>query len=137
MLAGHMLRFEPRYAPSSRAIEAGEVGAVQAIRSRTDRVSSSDQQVLGGRTSIALYYGVHEFDLCRWYAGEVEAYLGDAQLRGAGGHGYPVEDLYSVGLRLRFRRPRHGDGRLVPPARHPGYGDRRFHSHRRAWCCCG
>src|ERR671918_245038 len=31
----------------------------------------ADQRVLRGRTSIALYYGVHELDLARWYAGDI------------------------------------------------------------------
>jgi predicted dehydrogenase len=121
VLAGHILRFEPRYYALKRAIEAGEVGAVQAVRS--ERIGLvSDQRVLGGRTSIALYYGVHEFDLCRWYAGDVERIWAARSSGVVEGHGYPVEDLYSVGL--VFASGAHGTsmvGWSLPPAT-PGYG---------------
>jgi predicted dehydrogenase len=121
VLAGHTLRFEPRYAAVRRAIEAGEVGAVQAVRS--ERIGLvSDQRILSGRTSIALYYGVHEFDLCRWYAGEVETIWAARSTGILEQQGYPVEDLYSVGL--RFASGAHGTsmvGWCLPPNT-PGYG---------------
>jgi predicted dehydrogenase len=121
VLAGHILRFDPRYAAVRAAIEAGEIGAVQAVRS--ERIGLvSDQQVLGGRTSIALYYGVHEFDICRWYAGDATAIWAVRSTGILNSHGYPVEDLYSVGL--RFSSGAHGTsmvGWCLPP-RTPGYG---------------
>jgi len=99
VLAGHVLRFEPRYAAIRAAIERGEIGEVQAIRS--ERVGLiADQQVLQGRTTIALYYGVHEFDLARWYAGEVAEVWATRSTGVVASHGYDVEDLYSVGLRF-------------------------------------
>lgn len=121
VLAGHVLRFEPRYAAVRTAIEAGEIGEVQAIRS--ERIGLiADQEILQGRTSIALYYGVHEFDIARWYAGDV-ATLAAARSRGVvGANGYDVEDLYSV--MLAFRSGAHGTAMLgwsLPP-RTPGYG---------------
>lgn len=99
VLVGHILRFEPRYAAMARAIHEGVVGQVQAVRSTRIGVVS-DQEILQGRTSIPLYYGVHEFDLVRWYAGEVER-LSSERSRGVLERiGYGVEDLYSVLLRL-------------------------------------
>ena len=121
VLTGHTLRFEPRYAAVRRAIEAGEVGAVQAVRS--ERIGLvSDQRILSGRTSIALYYGVHEFDLCRWYAGDVEAIWAARSTGILEQRGYPVEDLYSVGL--RFASGAHGTSMVgwCLPAGTPGYG---------------
>jgi predicted dehydrogenase len=121
VLAGHTLRFDPRYAAVRRAIESGEVGAVQAVR--TERIGLvSDQDVLAGRTSIALYYGVHEFDLCRWYAGEVEAIWAARSTGILEQRGYPIEDLYSVGL--RFASGAHGTSMVgwCLPSGTPGYG---------------
>ena len=121
LLAGHILRFEPRYAAARDAIAAGTIGTVQALRH--ERIGLvTDQDVLRGRTTVALYYGVHEFDLARWYAGEVEriyAERGDGVLRA---HGYEIEDLYSAVL--RFRSGAHGTAMLgwSLPARTPGYG---------------
>jgi predicted dehydrogenase len=121
LLVGHILRFEPRYAAAHDAIAAGTIGEVQAVRH--ERIGLvTDQDVLGGRTTIALYYGVHEFDLTRWYAGEVErihAECSDGVLRS---HGYEVADLYSAVL--RFRSGAHGTAMLgwSLPGRTPGYG---------------
>lgn len=121
VLAGHVLRFEPRYAAVGKAIEEGEIGRVQAIRS--ERIGLvADQKILGGRTSIALYYGVHEFDIARWYAGDLVTV---AAVRSAGvvqSHGHDVEDLYSA--MLTFRSGAHGTAMIgwsLPP-RTPGYG---------------
>jgi predicted dehydrogenase len=121
VLVGHVLRFEPRYALVRAAIEAGEIGAVQGLRG--ERIGLvSDQQVLQGRTSLPLYYGVHELDLARWYAGDVArvyAERSDGLLRGGG---YEVEDLYSA--TLRFTGGAHGTLMLgwCLPAHTPGFG---------------
>jgi len=121
VLAAHILRFEPRYAAIHRAIEAGEIGRVQAVRS--ERLGLvADQDILGGRTSIALYYGVHEFDIARWYAGDVAGVWAARSSGVVAAHGHDVEDLYSVGL--RFTEGAHGTamvGWSLPP-RTPGYG---------------
>lgn len=120
-LAGHILRFEPRYAAIRRAIEADEIGAVQAVRS--ERIGLiADQQVLGGRTTIALYYGVHELDIARWYAGDIASVWAARSSGVVVSHGYDVEDLYSVGL--TFASGAHGTSMLgwSLPDRTPGYG---------------
>lgn len=121
VLVGHILRFEPRYAAVARAVQAGEIGAVQAVRhARIGLVA--DQDVLRGRTSVALYYGVHEFDLARWYAGDIETVFA----RRSGGvlqrKGYDVDDLYSVVM--TFRPGAHGTATLgwLLPSGTPGWG---------------
>jgi predicted dehydrogenase len=121
LLVGHVLRFEPRYALLRAAIEAGEIGQVQAVHGQ--RVGlTADQEVLRGRTSLALYYGVHELDLARWYGGRVTRVYAEASeglLRAAG---YEVTDLYSA--TLRFATGAHGTltlGWCLPP-RTPGFG---------------
>jgi len=121
VLVGHILRFDPRYAAIRRAIVAGEIGAVQAVRS--ERIGLiSDQDILQGRTSIALYYGVHEFDLARWYAGEVTRIYAERSRGVVAAAGYQVDDLYSA--ILRFSDGAHGTvmvGWSLPPAT-PGWG---------------
>ena len=121
VLAGHVLRFEPRYAAIRNAIDQDEVGEVQAIRS--ERIGLvADQQILRGRTTIALYYGVHEFDIARWYAGDVATIAAARSTGVVQEAGYDVEDLYSAVL--SFRSGAHGTAMLgwsLPP-RTPGYG---------------
>jgi predicted dehydrogenase len=121
VLAGHILRFETRYAAARRAIEEGQLGAVQAVRHERIGVVA-DQDVLRGRTTIPLYYGVHELDLARWFAGDVEriyAERSDGVLRS---HGYELDDLYSAVL--RFASGAHGTATLgwSLPRSMPGYG---------------
>jgi predicted dehydrogenase len=121
LLAAHILRFEPRWAAVHRAVEVGEIGEVQAIRS--ERIGLvSDQDILGGRTSIALYYGVHEFDVARWCAGEVTQMWSARSSGVVAAHGHDVDDLYSVGL--RFASGAHGTVMVgwSLPHRTPGYG---------------
>jgi predicted dehydrogenase len=121
VLAGHILRFEARYAAARRALEAGELGTVQAVRH--ERIGLvRDQDVLGGRTTIPLYYGVHELDLARWYAGEVERITAERSEGVLRAHGYPIEDLYSAVL--RFATGAHGTAMLgwSLPGTTPGYG---------------
>jgi predicted dehydrogenase len=121
LLTGHILRFEPRYAAAHDAIAAGTIGAVQAVRH--ERIGLvTDQDVLRGRTTIALYYGVHEFDLARWYAGEVARIHAERSEGVLRAHGYELEDLYAAVL--RFRSGAHGTAMLgwSLPARTPGYG---------------
>ncbi len=121
VLAGHILRFEPRYAAIRQSIEAGEIGAVQAIRS--ERIGLvADQQILGGRTSIALYYGVHELDIARWYAGDITGVWAARSSGVVAAAGFDVEDLYSVGL--AFANGAHGTSMIgwSLPDRTPGYG---------------
>lgn len=121
VLVGHILRFEPRYAAVKRAIEAGEVGTVQALRH--ERIGLvSDQEVLQGRTTIPLYYGVHEFDLARWYAGEVERIYAERSEGVVRAHGYDVDDLYSAVF--RFAAGAHGTAMIgwSLPGATPSYG---------------
>jgi predicted dehydrogenase len=121
VLTGHILRFEARYAAARRAIEAGELGAVQAVRH--ERVGTvANQDILQGRTSIGLYYGVHEFDLARWYGGDVVRIYAERSAGILHAQGYEVDDLYSAAF--RFASGAHGTATLgwSLPRSTPGYG---------------
>ena len=121
VLTGHILRFEPRYVAVAHAIEGGEIGSVQAVHNERIGVVS-DQRVLQGRTSIPLYYGVHEFDLARWYAGDVDRVSAERSEGVLRSQGHDVEDLYSA--LVRFRSGAHGTAMLgwSLPETTPGYG---------------
>jgi predicted dehydrogenase len=94
VLIGHLLRFEPRWVGAWRRIAAGEIGEVVSIATR--RIGNvGDQRVLRGRTTIPLYYGVHDLDVMRWFAG-AEATTVFARRRSGAvrAAGYDVDDLY-------------------------------------------
>ena len=98
LLAGHLLRFEPRWVGAWQRIAAGEIGDVISIATR--RIGNvGDQRVLRGRTSIPLYYGVHDLDVMRWFAG-AEATTIFAQRRSGvlQAAGYDIDDLYCAVL---------------------------------------
>jgi predicted dehydrogenase len=94
VLPGHLLRFEPRWAGAWRRIAAGEIGDVVSIATR--RIGNvRDQDVLRGRTTIPLYYGVHDLDVMRWFAGAEATTIFARRRAGAvRAAGYDVDDLY-------------------------------------------
>jgi len=94
VLPGHLLRFEPRWAGAWRRIAAGEIGDVVSIAAR--RIGNvRDQEVLRGRTTIPLYYGVHDLDVMRWFAGAEATTIFARRRSGAvRAAGYNVDDLY-------------------------------------------
>lgn len=94
VMVGHLLRFEPRWSAAKQAIEAGDIGDVVSIATR--RVGSVlDQKILSGRTTIPLYYGVHDLDIVRWFA-DAEATTIYASRRSGvlQQSGYEIHDLY-------------------------------------------
>lgn len=110
VLAGHVLRFEPRYAAMKAAIDAGTIGKVLSVRN--ERIGlQMDRARLGARTTVALYYAVHEFDIARWLAGDITAV-----------HGEGSGDMLSGAV--RFASGAHGTIQVgwCLPDRTPGYG---------------
>lgn len=99
-MVGHLLRFEPRWAAAQRLVSSGSIGGVVSIATR--RVGNvRDQDVLRGRTSIPLYYGVHDLDIVRWLAG-VPAVSMQASRRGGvlRAAGFDIDDLYCAIVRF-------------------------------------
>lgn len=110
VLVGHVLRFDPRYAGIKAAIDAGTIGKVISVRH--ERIGlDADRVRLGARTTVGLYYAVHELDIARWYAGNI------AEIEGAG-------DSDMVSGLLRFTSGAHGTLQVgwCLPDRTPGYG---------------
>jgi predicted dehydrogenase len=65
LLMGHVVRFAPRYRKVKAAIDRGDLGRVECIRASRLNLARQ-QQRLGGRVSVLLFLGVHDFDLLRW-----------------------------------------------------------------------
>lgn len=100
VMVGHLLRFEPRWAAAKRAVEGGEIGKVVSIATR--RVGNVlDQGILGGRTTIPLYYGVHDMDIVRWFAdGEAVTIYASRRSGVLRQSGYDIHDLYCAILKF-------------------------------------
>jgi len=109
-LAGHVLRMEPRYAAMKTAITQGRIGKVLSVRN--ERIGlQADRARLGARTTLALYYAVHEFDIARWFAGDIEVI-----------HGEGNSDLLSGALRFKSGATGTIQVGWCLPDKTPGYG---------------
>ncbi len=98
LLAAHLLRFEPRWVAARQRLDAGAIGEVVSITTR--RIGNIlDQQILRGRTTIPLYYGVHDLDVMRWYAGAEASTISATRHTGAlHAVGYDIDDVYTAVL---------------------------------------
>jgi myo-inositol 2-dehydrogenase/D-chiro-inositol 1-dehydrogenase len=94
VLVGHLLRFEPRWVGAWQRIAGGAIGEVLSVATR--RIGNvGDQAVLRGRTNVPLYYGIHDLDVMRWFAGAEATTVYARRRTGALlAAGYDVEDLY-------------------------------------------
>ena len=100
-LVGHILRFEKRYAEAARLTAAGEIGDVVSIFSRRLGAAST-QDALKGRVSVLSFLGVHDFDLCCWFAASpaVRVYS-EARSGMLKSSGYHVEDQAFTLIRFK------------------------------------
>jgi predicted dehydrogenase len=98
IMVGHLLRFEPRWVAARKSVEAGDIGEVVSISTR--RVGNVlDQEILRGRTTIPLYYGVHDLDVVRWFAGAEATSIYASRRAGVLQQaGYDINDLYCAVL---------------------------------------
>lgn len=125
LLVGHCLRFDPRYDHLRAAIAAGEVGEVQTVYTRrANTVAAQDR--LGGRCSLPLFLGVHDYDVMRWLVGsEVIRVTAESKWGLLQEQGFPVEDANCA--LLRFESGVLGIAELswILPRGFPASGDHR------------
>jgi predicted dehydrogenase len=110
VLVAHLLRFEARWVAARQRLDSGAIGDVVSITTR--RIGNLlDQSVLKGRTSIPLYYGVHDLDVMHWYAGSTAKTISAQRHTGAlKAAGYDVDDFYTA--LLSFENGVHGTAEL-------------------------
>lgn len=72
LAVGHVSRFDPRYGAVRRAVDDGSLGPpLHVSASRLSHVGERERY--GPRTTLALELAVHDLDLFRWLAGEIES----------------------------------------------------------------
>ena len=100
LLVGHCLRFDPRYDQARQAVARGELGPIQTIYTRrANTVAAQDR--LGGRCTLPLFLGVHDYDVMRWLAdSEVERVTAESKWGLLREQGFPVEDANCALLRF-------------------------------------
>ena len=126
LLVGHCLRFDPRYDQARQAVERGELGRIQTVYTRrANTVAAQDR--LGGRCSLPLFLGVHDYDVMRWLTGsEVERITAESKWGLLREQGFPVEDANCA--LLRFASGTLGVAELswILPRGFPASGDHRL-----------
>ncbi len=92
LLAGHVLRFHPHYVLAKQAADDGRIGAVRHVYAR--RLGSVHaQERLRGRCGLALFLGVHDYDIARWFAASEPARVySESQFGVLRDQGYDVDD---------------------------------------------
>ena len=98
LLVGHILRFEQRWIAARQRLDAGAIGDVVSITTR--RIGNVlDQDILKGRTTIPLYYGVHDLDIMSWFAAAPAVSISATRRAGVLlAAGYDVDDIYTAVL---------------------------------------
>jgi len=126
LLVGHCLRFDPRYDQARQAVGQGELGILQTVYTRrANTVAAQDR--LGGRCSLPLFLGVHDYDVMRWLTGsEVERVTAESKWGLLRELGFPVEDANCALLRFRSGVLGIAELNWILPRGFPASGDHRL-----------
>ena len=126
LLVGHCLRFDPRYDQARQAVARGELGPLQTIYTRrANTVAAQDR--LGGRCTLPLFLGVHDYDVMRWLTGsEVERVTAESKWGLLREQGFPVEDANCALIRFASGVLGVAELNWILPRGFPAAGDHRL-----------
>jgi predicted dehydrogenase len=93
----HTLRFEPRYRRIREAVERGELGDIVQLAARR-ATWAPEGRIYGSQTRLELCLGVHDLDVMRWLAGEIERVHAEATAADISGS---ASDAVAATLRFR------------------------------------
>lgn len=68
VMAGHILRFDPRYAAAAEVVRRGDIGEVVHVTAGRFGTRSIGMK-LNGSSSVCFYIGVHDVDAIQWITG--------------------------------------------------------------------
>jgi predicted dehydrogenase len=92
LMTGHVLRFDHRYVTVYEAISSGQIGTPLTAYARRLNGTGSPKR-LGGRVSLPLFLGVHDYDIMRWIVGSDVTRVVASERRGfLAEQGFQVED---------------------------------------------
>ena len=68
VMAGHILRFDPRYAAAAQSVRRGDIGEVVHVTAGRFGTRNIGMK-LNGSSSVCFYIGVHDVDAIQWITG--------------------------------------------------------------------
>jgi len=71
LVVGHTLRFSPEYIAVHDAVSKGDIGTVVHMAARWN-APDFEGRIISGRTTIPAEMMIHDVDVMRWLAGDVE-----------------------------------------------------------------
>jgi predicted dehydrogenase len=77
LVIGHTLRFHPDYIAVHRAVAAGEVGQPVQLAARWN-APDYEGRIISGRTTVPLEMCIHDLDIMRWLAGDIDTVYAEA-----------------------------------------------------------
>ena len=86
LVVGHTLRFSPDYLAVHEAVAGGAVGRVVSMAARRC-IPGFEGKLIAGRTNLAIEVGVHDIDIMRWLAGDIETVYTEVARMGVTGPG--------------------------------------------------
>jgi predicted dehydrogenase len=97
LVIGHTLRFSPDYIAVHDAVSNGDIGTVVHMAARWN-APDFEGRIISGRTTVPLEMMIHDIDIMRWLAGDVERVYAEANVRPVVG---PGPDAMVATLRFR------------------------------------
>ena len=83
---GHTLRFDPDYISVQQAVSTGELGTVISIACRRN-IPDYEGRMIAQRTTLSNEVLIHDIDVVRWLAGDIERIYGESSSQGVIGPG--------------------------------------------------
>jgi predicted dehydrogenase len=97
LVIGHTLRFSPEYIAVHDAVSNGEIGTIVHMAARWN-APDFEGRIISGRTTIPQEMMIHDIDVMRWLAGDVDRVYAEASTHPVVG---PGPDAMVATLRFR------------------------------------
>jgi UDP-N-acetylglucosamine 3-dehydrogenase len=98
LVVGHILRFDLRYLTVFEALRDGKLGKLIHLAARRT-TWAEEGRIVDGRTTLPMYLGVHDLDVFRWLAGDIDRVYAEAG--GAGLVGERIPDTVLATMRFK------------------------------------